>query len=283
MNTKANRIIFGHWGQFGDLFMNEPFARHLKKVYPDYNLYMAIYKKYVGAAPLFFNHNTIDGIHVSNECEVKDLDDLVNNLKSQYKNIGYVFNPMQLHRENYWFTKRHQVKEVAYSYYQIKDEDNYDCQIKLNQWWTPENWSNTIAFHPFPGAYQPDNTKSMKMQRCQEIVDLLVKEGYKIIQVGGEGEPQLKHTQKINAPFYESIKIITNCKAFIGFDSGLTWALSGYEFPTLAMYSNEFYTVSGTNYIKNIQPINKNAIYLDDRNVNDIILERIKESLNQLL
>jgi len=279
------KVLFGHSGQFGDLFMNEPSIRALKKISKDHYT-MPIYTKYLGAAPLFYYNDSIDDILpiTKYELDQNDFRSIVEDLRK----TGYstIYNPMAPHKENDWFTKRHQVAEVAYSY-GLDEIEGFNNQIKLNKWWGYEDViKKTISFHPFPGNYTEDHTtknpKKMSLNKCQEIVDLLIKKGYSVIQLGHESEPELKGATKFNGSFFESVKELLKTELFIGFDSGLTWAASGYKHPVLAMYCNDYYTINDVNYIRNIQPVNPNAKYIDKKDINLISIGEIEEGIKYI-
>ena len=51
----------------------------------------------------------------------------------------------------------------------------------------------------------------------------------------------------------------------------------------LKQFSNSYYIRNGVNYVKNIQPINPNASYLDAVNVNDIPNELIIDKIREMI
>lgn len=273
-----SRVAFGHNGQYGDLFMGVPSFSELRDIYPDKSLYITINKKYQDCAPLFFNHKYIDGIFITDGYEKLTNKDY-QNIKDL--NFDIIYDPMVGHLAgDLWFTQMHQVKDTALSY--GLEIDN--LQIELNPYFNITKFDKTIAFHPFPAFYASEITdKSPKIKRAQEIVNLINRFGFEVLQVGGRDEPHLQNTIKPPTNYFNSVYNILGCKMFIGYDSGLTWTLSGYRFPLLAMYSNSYYVRNEINYVTNIQPINSNAIYLDAPNVNDIRLEEIEEKIKLLL
>jgi ADP-heptose:LPS heptosyltransferase len=277
------KILAGHSGQLGDLFMNLPFIRWLRS----YNergmtkqylsIDMPINRKYAEAAPLFFNHPHLDGIMITDA-----YDGFPSEIDSQLmERRGYdqVFPPMQPHVDKWW-EKRHQASTVLYDYsggqFELSDSD---CQISLVKWFDVPEHKDTIAFAPFAGFYNPKNDKKLSTERAQEIVDMILKMGYDVLQIGGPGEPILDGATQLRTPYFDSIRHILGCKAFLHTDTGAAWAISGYQFPALGVYSHRYY---GPKYVKNIQPINPNAMYLDAPNVNEIELIKIERALKDL-
>ena len=66
------------------------------------------------------------------------------------------------------------------------------------------------------------------------------------------------------------------CKLLITTDSGFSWVASGYQLPTIGLYSHDYY---GKDFVKNIQPRNPNAIYFAESNVNAINIDSIVETI----
>jgi ADP-heptose:LPS heptosyltransferase len=267
-----------HLGLYGDIAMSTFCAEVIKKHHPD-SVYTAfVGKSYKEIAPLLLNHASIDSIHICDSPKdafsEKDLEWIAQN------KFDAVFNPMQDHDHSYpWWMYRHQVLETAFMH--GIPIDGEIGKINLNRWFDAKDNSSYIAFAPFPAFYAGlENNKALKIARAQEIVDLINSLGYKVLQVGHPNEPTLEWTYKCNTDYFGSVKEILGCKMMIMGDSGLNWVLSGYDFPLIGLYSNDYY---GLDYIKNIQPINKNAIYLSERNLNEIPIDSIEKSIKTLL
>jgi len=152
----------------------------------------------------------------------------------------------------------------------------------LNPWFAPylDDFRDYVAFNYIGGFYAGyPNSKSYSPERAAEIVKLIKSMGYKVIVLGDPNEPELAGTERIKMSYVDSVKTMLSCKAFVGIDSGLTWAASAYSFPTLACYSDSYY---GT-HVSSIQPINPNGRYLSAPTLDEIPLDQIVESLTSLL
>lgn len=270
-------------GQVGDLCLNTVPARLFRKLYPDQgSLIMNVNKKYVDIIPLFYNHPHIDGFHVWGGWDQPTEKDI----KYEKENWQHSFRPrMPKHSREDWYLHYHQAEECCYqngfSHEQVK-QLNGDFSCYLEKWFDVPDFSNYIAFAPFAGFYNPNNSKKLSTGRAQDITRLLNKLGWKILQIGGNDETRLDLTDKYNTDYFGSMCNILGCRAFITTDSWGAWFASAYKFPTLGLYSNEYYSRTGRNFVHHIQPINPEAIYLDSTNVNNIPLDLIEEKIKLL-
>ncbi len=271
------KIIHFNQGQAGDLCINTVAARQYKECNPEDTIIMSVNKKYIDLLPLFYNHPHIDGFHVWDGYDIattKDTEWLARN----GKNI-VLKTPMPQHTQNEWWKYYHQGHECCLmNGVNILHSQDFSCY--LEKWFNVPKYNNTIAFAPFAGWYNQNNDKKLTQQKAQEIVNLLTKEGYSIIQIGGHNEPILANAIKYNTSYFDSMKNILGCELLITTDTWCSWYSSAYKFPTLGLYSNSYYTVS---FIKNIQPINPNAIYLDANNVNNIPNELIIDKIKAMI
>lgn len=266
-------------GQAGDLVINTVAARLFKKVLPNDTLIMNVNKRYIDLVPLFLNHPHIDGVHIW------DGYDKFSEIDMKWKNSlrdGVIMNPMPPHSRNDWYLHYHQAEECCYQNgLLITDLLNGDFSCHLNPWFDIPHFSKHIAFAPFAGFYNKGNKKKLTTENAQKIANMIVDMGYVPLQIGGPDEPLLDGCElPLDKTFFGSVKYMLGCKALITTDTFTSWAASAYKFPTLGLYSNEYY---GKEYVKNIQPINPLALYLDNVNVNDISLDLIRETLKLLL
>jgi ADP-heptose:LPS heptosyltransferase len=269
-----NRIILGNQGQFGDLCINTVAFKKIKELNPESFLVMSINKKYTEISPIFLNNPFIDSLIVWDQYDgwpnEKDL-----LLIKNYKNTT-LYHPMPPHTNNAWFLNSHQTEEAAFMNGYSGNRFPNGEQCILTKWFDTDKNLNFVAFSPFAGFYSPNNKKMLSIENAQKIVNLIKSKGYNVIQLGGSNEPVLDGVIKENGSFFSSIKTALSCKFYIGTDTGMTWILSAYSHPSLGLYSYEYYT---KDYVKNIQPINPNAIYLSEPNVNQITIEQIEESI----
>lgn len=269
-----NRIILGNQGQFGDLCINTVAFKKIKELNPESFLVMSINKKYTEISPIFLNNPFIDSLIVWDQYDSwpneKDL-----SLIKNYRNTK-LYHPMPPHTSNAWFLNSHQTEEAAFMNGYNGNRFPNGEQCILTKWFDTDKNSNFVAFSPFAGFYSPNNKKMLSIENAQKIVNLIKAKGYNVIQLGGSNEPVLDGAIKENGSFFSSIKAALSCKFYIGTDTGMTWILSAYSHPSLGLYSHEYYT---KDYVKNIQPINPNAIYLSESNVNQITIEKIEEAI----
>ena len=271
--------------QFGDLFMGTVAARCLKAIEPDSHLTYVISADYAECAPLFIDHPHIDRVHILNRSRDGFNEVDLEWIKSQ--RFDHVFNPMQDHDHSRpWWRERHQALEAVYMHY-IPIGAQETGKIEMAKWFkVHKQYENCVAFAAFPGWVDGrgnmGSDKAFSWDRANAIVGIINDLGYRALQVGSSGEPNLNgDVVRLDTSYFESVRNILGCKLMVMGDSGLNWLLSGYDFPVLGMYSNKYY---GADKIAHIQPVNPNGTYLDAPNVNDIPLEvifaAIKEKLN---
>ena len=191
---------------------------------------------------------------------------------------------MPKHKDN-WISHRHQSTESAYMN-DVIDEDEANnlsegILCHLEQWFDVNNdFKDYVAISPYGGAYRGlNNEKCLSLNKSQEIIKLLKNHGHdKILQIGEKNHPTLEGVIKLNTNFLDSIKNMLACKMLITVDTSIAWISSAYKFPTLGLYSNQFYA----DRISVIQPINPNAIYLSEDNVNNISLDNIQQAIKKI-
>lgn len=265
-------------GQRGDLAINTCAARVYKELFPNSKLIMGVHSNYSDMLPLFENHDYFDGFHI-----YESYNDWPNKTDSDYlksENYDIVFNGMPKNTSFSWFTYAHQTQEVCLMH-GLRPPNNLQCS--LNQWFPSIKHQKTIAFAPFGGWYNKNNTKKLSFEFAQIIVNEILKFGYQILQIGGSDEPKLENAIKLDCCYFDTIKHVLGCDCLIHSDTGIGWVISAYSFPQLGLYSNDYYVRNGVNYIRSIQPVNPNSIYLDENNVNQIKIEKILENLKKLL
>jgi ADP-heptose:LPS heptosyltransferase len=263
-------------GQFGDLILSTVAARAHKIKYPDSRLTLGLNKRFEAILPLFGAHVSFDDYHIYQEySNWPGGEDNLFLAKNQF-DIVYHAMPTRANEATWWKTE-HQAANVC-SVYDLIPPPNLQCD--LTKWFDVPDNSEYVAFQPFGGFPDWPNKKSFSIERANQIVYLIKTAGYKVLQIGGPGEPLLEGAEKKDLSYFESVKNMLGCRAFVTVDTGLNWVASAYSMPTLGLYSNQYY---GREFIKAIQPVNPNAIYLDEVTVNDITLDAVLLSLKELL
>lgn len=276
-------IYFGNQGQYGDIVINTYLARVLKDIVSSEDrLILNINRKYCDILPLLINNPYIDDFHIW-----EGYDNWPNDNDKSFieKNKDcFILSPMSRHSIDDWYNFRHQCEEVCHMFinkYEIlKNTITNDKKCFLNSGnFNSKKRNNYIAFAPFAGWYNKNNDKKLSVESAQAIVNSLLKNGFKVLQLGGYDETKLDGAEKYNFSLYNSTVSMLSCEMLLHTDTFLGWAASAYEFPQLGLYSNKFY---GKN-ISNIQPINKNSIYLEDVNLNNIPIESIIDNVRSIL
>lgn len=269
------RLLFGHHGLRGDLFLNLPAIRWLAQ--QGNTMSMPIHKQYADMAPLFLNAPHLHGIVITDEYESfpgpRDREALAN----RYDKI---FNPMVPHAHPQWWKVGHQAGVVPLDYGFPTVLSVEECQIELTQWFDIDVRRDYVAFAPFAGWYNPNNDKRLSVERAQEVVDLIRAKGFKILQIGGPGEPVLEGVEFPQMSYFDSMRAILGTKLFVHTDTGMGWGVSGYKFPQLGLYGHRYY---GAEFVKHIQPVNPQGVYLDADVVANIELDKISQSLDTIL
>lgn len=272
-----------HCGRFGDLYMATVAARALKAVDPEAHLTFTIGCDYREAAPLFLNHPHIDRIRILHSTGAAGHDEM-DKAWIAAQGFDLVFDPQADHQHwDPWWKKRPQPLEICHMH-GIDPAAAGGAKIEMARWFDPIPFDKTVAFAPFPAWYAgldpSNNDKALSIERAQEVVDYLIGKGWQVLQVGAAAEPQLRGTTKLTTDYFGSVRRVLGCRAFIGGDTGMMWLMSGYDFPCLGIYAHRYY---GAANVRNIQPINPNAIYLDAPTIAEIELDRVRQSLDTLL
>lgn len=271
--------------RYGDLFMNLPAWRTIKRLDPDAHVTFFINGNYRSAAPLFLDQPDIDRVHITHS-PVGDLDE-VDREWVRRQGFKTFFSLMGDHDHlRPWFLTRNQPQEVL-RIHGIPLPADETGKLSLNRWFEPTSGlSKWVALQAFAGSYDPSNTKMLSIERAQRIVDLIRARGYSVLQLGIPSEPKLEGTTRIDNDFFGAVKDLLGCRALVTTDSGFNWAASCYDHPTLGLYSHEYYDMGphgGENRVSAIQPLNTNAIHLSARRINEIALDDISIALDKLL
>lgn len=265
-------------GQRGDLVISTVAARSFKQHHPEVTLTLGLNKQYADMAPLFVNSD-FDDVHFYDGYDKwprhpRDTEYL--------KRAGYdhVFDAMPKRaNEATWWQTEHQCQNACSTYQLPYPKDGHQC--RLAKWFDVPDYRGYVAFN-YVGAFYAGypNQKSYSPARAREIVQLIRARGYKVLVLGHPKEPLLEDTELAPSGYFDAVKTMLGCKAFVGIDSGFTWVSSAYSHPTLACYSDAYYTKQ---YVGSIQPVNPNAQYLSAPSLNDIPVADIDARLSMLL
>lgn len=272
------RAIGFQQGQFGDAVVSTVPARAFKQRNPGSTLTLGLNQRYADMAPLFA-HSDFDDIHVYEAYDgwpsKRDNDYLV---KSGYDHVFDAMPKRPGNSEANWWKWESQAENACSIYGLPYPIDGLQC--KLTKWFDVPDYSGYIAFN-YIGAFYAGypNSKSYTPDQAQGIVKLIRKMGYKVIILGDPKEPGLEDAEKRELSYFDSVKTLLGCRAFVGIDSGLTWLASAYSFPTLASYGSEYYG----DRVSAIQPVNPNARYLSAPKLSGISLDILEKELHTVL
>lgn len=262
-------------GQWGDMIILEPTIRYFLEQNPNYNLILACHKKYAETQRLYKNYSKrIIGFH---QWEGYDSTFPTENDRKFILDNKFdkVFNPMSRHVYKDWPLYLHQTQAFG-AMFGVRIDD---IQIKLPPVFYAPHLKHCIAISLFPNGGR--GVKALDIDKITKIAEYCNKLGYKVLHLGGQNEPDIKGAIKTNTSWFESVKIMLGCHLLITGDTGMSWVASGYNFPTLGLYSIDYYPICSTSL--NWQPKNINSIYLEDRRANNIDNDKIFDSINKLL
>ncbi len=259
-------------GQFGDLLINLIACRAFKRDYPDSKLIFGINEKYKSLQPIFENNPLIDGFHIwdgyDNWPTQKDKDFIKNS------DFDKIFNPMPKHTEEHWFLNRHQAEECCLMNGLIPHDN---LQINLNKYFGSEKHKGKVGINLYAET-KSHNSKVPDLDIAKNYCSLIKKMGFEPIQLGLQHQQQICESRFIGS-FLDTIKFALGCDFVLTVDSALSWIMSGYEHPTIGIYNYTYY--KGAKSAKNWIPINKNAIYIENNDIN-IPEQYIEESIKNI-
>lgn len=258
-------------GQFGDLCMNLIACKAFKNTYANGHLTFGINKKYQEIAPLFFHNELIDDIHIWDGYDNWPTQDDKKFIEES--NFDKIFHPMERLRPS-WQPFRHQTQEICLVH-GLNSPD--DLQIKLNKFFNTRDGYKGYISICHAGATD-SHKKNLPESKIDEICKLIIKYGYKPLFY----KNKYKDHDCINASFFESVQYLLSTKLLITIDSAMCWISSGYNFPTIGLYNQNYYQQYGATTSVNWQPINNNAIYLEKPSMREIDIDSIENALKSI-
>jgi len=269
------KIIGFNQGQIGDLAMCSKLAEHVKMLNPNTTMIFGMNKKYESCQEAFLNHPSIDYIHIwssyNNWPDSKDQGYL------DGEKFDRIFHPMPTHKDPGWYKSRHHI-DAHFDMHDLNRQDSgIDLQLHLNRYFPVERKNGHVAISLFTTS----DARSMRGDKIKEIVCHLRLNGIKTIQLGIPNHPDIcADYRPNNISIFDDIKTLLGCDALITADTSFNWFASGYQHPTIGLYGKNTY--SGEYDIKNRQPINPNAQYIDEVDINNIRPEKIIASLKNI-
>lgn len=243
---KTLRVWGARGSLIGDMVYATPIYAFLRKQFPDCYTYWQVARKVSQAAPLFYNHDLIDCITISDCNEGMGLRDA-----AIAQSCHVRINTTPQHPDgDIWPNLRSMAHEVfrmaGLSDGQWDSLSPDEQRPRLYQWFEVERKPKTIAI--WPGARQGERQKRVPdVEYWDALVVRLVKEGYQVMHcghpndlngrvVGGVLSQDARH-----GTFLDQIRASLGCDLIIGTDSGSQLALSSYEsVPTLSLLTNHW-------------------------------------------
>ena len=133
--------------------------------------------------PLFSNLWYLDGTFITDEYE--HFPSKIDNDNCKKMKFVNVYNPMQPHKDEMWWKIMH-LTQVNYFDYFGELPLEFDSQVELNKFFEVSKFDKYIAFAPFAGSYAWGNDKMLTVDNANKIVNMLIKMGYKVLQIGGQ-------------------------------------------------------------------------------------------------
>ena len=260
-------------GQYGDLCMSTVAARSFKRDNPNVELVLGKNKKYESIKDLFLNNDFFDRIQIWDGYDNWPTEsDRKHMMEVKYHKV---FNPMPIHTEPLWYLERHQTQELCLMHELVPPED---LRVSLRDYFST-GIRNYIAIC-LSGVTRGES-KSLTLESAKALCSAISKKfGIKVYQIGLPEEP-LYADERFSGSFLEVAKFVLESKLLVSVDTSWSWIASGYEKSVVGLYSSNYYF--GAKTAKNWQPINRNAIYLESENVNDINSELVLNEISRLL
>lgn len=259
----------------GDLVMCSAAAKQFKKQYPDSHLTFACARKFSAILPLFFDNKYIDNYHIWD-----GYNDWPNNKDKEYINkekFNIVFDCLSPHKIHNWYNYHHYIEETCDM---LGLENPSDLTCHLNPWFGKDNkYFNYVSIAAFP-SMGTNLSKTLSMDKWVKIVSEIKKMGYNVIQLGGRFDTQIEGAEKPDLDWVSAAQVLYSSKLQITTDTSWSWIGSAYECNAIGLYGLNYKDMKSPS---SHMPINKNASYIWDKNVNDITVENILKIVRKKL
>lgn len=269
------RAIGFHAGLRGDLIMGTVCARSFKEQHPDSHLTLAVGPQFKDLLPLFHD-SQYDSTHVWSTYEGCPGSRDVEYLRAACYDI--VFHPMPQHRDQQWWTLRHQYAETCHM---VGLPIPSDICPKLTRWFSPAGGfhNRVVAFAPF-GGNGGVNDKQLSVAQAQAIVDWLTDHDWTVLHLGAPTEPQLDGAKWMPGSYFDSVRNMLSCRALIHCDTGMGHVAGAYNHPSLGLYAYRYF---GREWAHQIRPIHSNHVAVEASTMAEIELDTITKALTLLL
>lgn len=267
-------------GQIGDLVMNTVTCRAFKEKYWNSSLTFGIGNKYSFTEFLFKKNKYIDNTHIWDSYDwwpVRNDIDYV-----ACGGFDIVFNAMPQHTRIDWYNHYHYCEEFCLTH-QLNIPADLSCHLEHYQNINIDKKLISLSLFPSCNTMTGNKfEKTLNIEKLEELVKQLIKMGFTVIQLGGKFDQHINGALKYdNFSFKDGVDTLLKSLLHITTDTSFNWVGSAYKKNTIGLYGKT-YSDMKEECIKNIQPINKNAIYLNGQNGNikniqiEDILDKVK-------
>lgn len=225
--------------QIGDTVAALTILNYVRHLYPETYTIWQVARKHVHAAPLFYNHELIDRLSISDCDEGYGPRDIA---LAKSCHVNFPLMPEHPECQLGWPNIRSFYQETfmmgGLTMQQWQKVPEAVLRPRLVQWFPVEHFPKTIAYWPCAayGATQIRRSRHATRAWAESLVARLVGEGYSVVQFGHPndhaetgGTLEGCYADVRDEPFMEQIKRALGCEIIIGTDSGAGIALGAYE------------------------------------------------------
>lgn len=255
-------------GAIGDLVMQTPLIRQLNIENPQLHFTLGIGNKYKQAEPLFYYHPLINARKIWSSYDDWPHQTDLEYIKNSRFNI--VYGPMAVHTDDYWYLKKHYVKEFG----DMFNINVKDCQCFLNPYFGKlPDCDNIVTLSMFP-SFDIGQKKSLSINQLEDLCVNIKKLNLIPVQLGGSYDTKLENAENPDLSLIDAAQLLYSSKLHLTCDTSFGWISSAYQHPTIGFYTNNLPYMSKQTS-KNIQPINPNSYYFHRDNLLDLNTEEI--------
>jgi ADP-heptose:LPS heptosyltransferase len=224
--------IFGvRMSQVGDIIVSLPILQKLCDIILEPYVYFSVAQKSQQIIPLLKNHPLINQIKITDEYE--ELGSTDYEILNQCDLVLPVRPPPP--KQFDWYNHRSIIAETTrMAGFNEKFTENILPLLYINRDIPKIFIDKTISIWPFAG-YGHGTSRSPDLNWWLKFTELLLNEGFNILQCGTDKEPNIVSNQNnkfkriTDASFDEQIYYSLGCNGVIGTDSGSMWTIGAYQ------------------------------------------------------
>ncbi|MCX6380319.1 MAG: glycosyltransferase family 9 protein [Armatimonadetes bacterium] len=260
------RIYGGLLGQIGDIVMYTAVARRVKELFPDSEFTFAISKRYGGMEPLLAGLPFVDRVFQTElyfermKPEWYPLWELGWNFDlrgedevEEQRRHDLILETRPRHKRHPWWEYAHQIDELAYSIGVPGPVDKRTEVALPPDVPIPDEARGKVVLHNDPAIA---SSKAWSWDEAAKLVETLGEN--EVALIGNPGAPvEGVLDLRGETTLVETAKVISECRCYIGIDSGPMWIAGSLGVPAVGLYGTEYIPAYDAIY-----PCNPNAVYL---------------------